>query len=124
MIVRQIELKKIHPSKLNPRLEVDISRLNELAASIREVGLLQPVILRPLDAEYEVVLGERRYRASQQAGLEKIFGVGARFIEILIMKNLHAKIGQPLEIEKECSLEFVEYVSAVEHNFLKQQNEN
>ena len=59
-----------------------------------------------------------------QAGLEKIFGAGARFIEILIMKNLHAKIGQPLEIEKEGSLEFVEYVSAVEHNFLKQQNEN
>ena len=59
-----------------------------------------------------------------QVGLEKIFGAGARFIEILIMKKLHAKIGQPLEIEKECSLEFVEYVSAVEHNFLKQQNEN
>jgi len=59
-----------------------------------------------------------------QAGLEKIFGVGARFIEILIMKNLHAKIGQPLEIENESSLEFVEYMSAVEHNFLKQQNEN
>ena len=59
-----------------------------------------------------------------QAGLEKIFGAGARFIEILIMKNLHAKIGQPLEIEKECSLEFVEYVNGVERNFLKQQSEN
>ena len=59
-----------------------------------------------------------------QAGLEKIFGAGARFIEILIMKNLHAKIGHPLEIEKDCSLEFVEYVSAVEHNFLKEQNAN
>lgn len=72
MIVREIELRRIHPSKLNPRLEVDISRLNELAASIREVGLLQPIVLRPVDEEYEVVLGERRYRASQQAGLEKI----------------------------------------------------
>jgi ParB family chromosome partitioning protein len=72
MIVREIELRRIHPSKLNPRLEVDISRLNELAASIKEVGLLQPIVLRPVDEEYEVVLGERRYRASQQAGLEKI----------------------------------------------------
>jgi ParB family transcriptional regulator, chromosome partitioning protein len=71
-IVRDIELKKIHPSKLNPRLEVNIERLNELASSIREVGLLQPIIVRPLDGEYEVVLGERRYRASQQAGLERI----------------------------------------------------
>ena len=59
-----------------------------------------------------------------QAGLEKIFGAGARFIEILIMKNLHAKIGQQLEMEKECSLEFVEYMSAAGRNFLKQQNEN
>ncbi|MGD0495859.1 MAG: ParB/RepB/Spo0J family partition protein [Candidatus Bathyarchaeia archaeon] len=70
--VFEIELKKIHPSKLNPRLEVNIERLNELAASIREVGLLQPIIVRPLNGEFEVVLGERRYRASQQAGLEKI----------------------------------------------------
>ncbi len=70
--VVEIELKKIHPSKLNPRLEVNIVRLNELAVSIREVGLLQPIIVRPSNGEFEVVLGERRYRASQQAGLEKI----------------------------------------------------
>lgn len=71
-IVAEIELKKVHPSKLNPRLEANIERLNELAASIREVGLLQPIVVRPMKDEYEVVLGERRYRASQQAGLEKI----------------------------------------------------
>jgi ParB family chromosome partitioning protein len=70
--VVEMELKRIRPSKLNPRLEVNIERLNELAASIREVGLLQPIIVRPLNDEFEVVLGERRYRASQQAGLEKI----------------------------------------------------
>jgi ParB family chromosome partitioning protein len=71
-IVREIELKKIHPSKLNPRMEVNVERLNELAASIKEVGLLQPIIVRPSNGEYEVVLGERRYRASRQAGLERI----------------------------------------------------
>jgi ParB family chromosome partitioning protein len=70
--VVEIELKKIHPGKLNPRLEVNVERLNELAASIREVGLLQPIIVRPSNGEFEVVLGERRYRASQQAGLDKI----------------------------------------------------
>src|SRR3990170_2146435 len=52
-----------------------------------------------------------------QAGLEKIFGIGARFIEILIMKNLHAEIGLPLDMGKDCKLEFVEYMSAAEHNF-------
>lgn len=71
-IVREIELKRIHPSKLNPRLEMNVARLGELASSIKEVGLLQPIIVRPVEEDYEVVLGERRYRASQQAGLTKI----------------------------------------------------
>lgn len=69
---REIDIKQIRPSRLNPRLQVNIERLNELAISIREVGLLEPIIVRPVDGEFEVVVGERRYRASQQAGLEKI----------------------------------------------------
>jgi ParB family chromosome partitioning protein len=74
-VVKEIELKKIHPSKLNPRLQVNVERLNELAASIREVGLLEPIIVRPLKSEYEVVVGERRYRAAQQAGLEEVLAI-------------------------------------------------
>jgi len=54
-----------------------------------------------------------------QAGLEKIFGIGARFIEILIMKNLYAKIGQPLIVEKSDQLEFIEYVNTAKQSFLK-----
>jgi ParB family chromosome partitioning protein len=73
--VKQIELKKIRPNRRNPRLEINIERLNELAASIREVGLLEPIIVRPVNGEYEVVVGERRYRASQQAGLEKVTAI-------------------------------------------------
>ena len=53
-----------------------------------------------------------------QVGLEKIFGAGARFIEILIMKNLHLKIGLPLEIDG-MELEFVKYVNAAEQSYLK-----
>jgi len=71
MIV-EVELKRIRPSRLNPRLEINVERLNELAESIKEVGLLEPIIVRPVDQEFEVVVGERRYRASQQAGLEKV----------------------------------------------------
>jgi hypothetical protein len=55
-----------------------------------------------------------------QAGLEKIFGVGARFIEILIMKNLYAKIGRPLITKKTEELEFIEYVDAAKQSFLKE----
>jgi len=64
-----VPLERIRPNRLNPRLDFNVSRLNELADSIKEVGLLEPIILRPSGDEYEVVVGERRYRASQQAGL-------------------------------------------------------
>lgn len=74
-LIKEVELKNIHPSKLNPRLEINIERLNELADSIKEVGLLEPIIVRPVSDGYEVVVGERRYRASQQAGLRKIFAI-------------------------------------------------
>jgi hypothetical protein len=58
-----------------------------------------------------------------QGGLEKIFGTGAQFIEILIMKSLHAKIGLPLIIEKGDQLEFIEYVDAAKQSFLKKYHE-
>jgi ParB family chromosome partitioning protein len=70
--IREIDLKKIQPSRLNPRLEINIERLEELSESIKEVGLLEPIIVRPVGGKFEVVVGERRYRASQQAGLEKV----------------------------------------------------
>ncbi len=53
-----------------------------------------------------------------QGGLEKIFGAGAQFIEILIMKNLHSKIGLPLKMQSK-QLEFTEYVDAAKGGFLK-----
>lgn len=67
-----IELKKIQPNRLNPRLEFTKAGLDELADSIKQVGLLEPLIVRPKEGEYEVVIGERRYRAAQQAGLDMV----------------------------------------------------
>jgi hypothetical protein len=52
-------------------------------------------------------------------GLEKIFGIGAHFIEILIMKNLFEKVGQPLEWNENKELSFVEYVRAAKQSYLK-----
>jgi hypothetical protein len=57
-----------------------------------------------------------------QGGLEKIFGAGAQFIEILIMKNLHAKIGITLTIEADNPLEFINYVNAAKKSFSKKQS--
>lgn len=53
-----------------------------------------------------------------QGGLEKIFGAGAQFIEILIMKNLHSWIGRPLVAEKRERLEFIEYLDATKQSYL------
>jgi len=67
-----VELKKIQPNRLNPRLEFSKAGLDELADSIKQVGVLEPIIVRPAGDVYEVVVGERRYRAAQQAGLAKM----------------------------------------------------
>jgi hypothetical protein len=53
-------------------------------------------------------------------GLEKIFGRGARFLEILIMKNLHERIGEPLEWDESKELAFVDYVNAAKHSYKKE----
>ncbi|NLE04805.1 MAG: hypothetical protein GX638_08395 [Crenarchaeota archaeon] len=54
-----------------------------------------------------------------QIGLEKIFGVGARYIEIIIMKNLHSKIKKPLNGENNISLEFLKYVEAAKQRYIE-----
>jgi ParB family chromosome partitioning protein len=70
--VPDLELKRIQPNKLNPRLRFSKSGLDDLAASIKQYGVLEPIIVRPVNAHYEVVVGERRYRAAQQAGLDEV----------------------------------------------------
>lgn len=68
-----IELGKIRPNRLNPRLEFTKAGLDELADSIKQVGLIEPIIVRQISSDtYEVVVGERRYRAAQQAHLDKV----------------------------------------------------
>jgi len=106
-IIKKIELKKIHPSKLNPRLEINVGRLNELAASILEVGLLEPIIVRPVNNEYEVVVGERRYRASQQAGLEKVLVIVREYsddevAQLNLIENIQREELNAIEKGKVC----------------------
>jgi hypothetical protein len=54
-----------------------------------------------------------------QDALEKIFGLGAKFLEIIIMKRLHEKVGQPVQLQEPADFSFIEYVTAVRHNFLE-----
>jgi len=105
--IKEIELDKIRPSRLNPRLEVNIERLNELAESIKEVGLLEPIIVRPVDSEFEVVVGERRYRASQQAGLKRIFAIVREYsddevVQLNLIENIQREDLNAVEKGKVC----------------------
>jgi len=91
--LEEVALDRIRPNRLNPRLNISIERLNELADSIKQVGLLEPLIVRPLGDGYEVVVGERRYRASQQAGLQKVSVIIRNFsdeqvIELNLIENI------------------------------------
>jgi ParB family chromosome partitioning protein len=68
----EVDLRKVRPNRFNPRLDFNEEELRNLADSIREKGLLQPIIVRPVGDGFEVVVGERRYRAAQKAGIERI----------------------------------------------------
>ena len=70
--LRDILIDEIKPNARQPRSMMEDEALNELAASIRSIGLLQPVVVRPVDAGYELVAGERRWRACKLAGLTRI----------------------------------------------------
>ncbi|MEU0564185.1 ParB/RepB/Spo0J family partition protein [Nonomuraea sp. NPDC005983] len=70
---KEVTLTTIVPNPRQPRDVFDEERLHELAASIREVGLLQPIVVRPVGGgQYELIMGERRWRASKLAGLEQV----------------------------------------------------
>lgn len=69
----EIEISRIEPNPYQPRTEFNQEALEELAASIKLLGLIQPITVRPLEnGRYQIISGERRFRASQLAGLDKI----------------------------------------------------
>ena len=71
--LRTLPVTRIVPGKFQPRRVFDADKLAELAASIKAQGVIQPILVRPLGAErYEIIAGERRWRASQQAGLTEV----------------------------------------------------
>jgi len=89
-----VPLDRIRPNPLQPRKTFDDSGLEELAASILEHGVVQPVILRPCPGGYELVVGERRWRAALKAGISAIPAVirdagDPQALEVALIENLH-----------------------------------
>ena len=68
----EIDIDLLRPNKFQPRTRVDETGLDDLARSIRAHGVIQPIVVRKVDGGYEIVVGERRWRASQRAGLLKV----------------------------------------------------
>jgi ParB family transcriptional regulator, chromosome partitioning protein len=99
----EVAVGSITPNPRQPRRTFDEEALEELAASITEVGLLQPVVVRKLgEGKYELVMGERRWRASQQAGLEYIPAIvretpDTDMLRDALLENLHRQQLDPLE---------------------------
>lgn len=91
--VQAISLQKIELNPKQPRLQVDPQELERLSASIRESGVIQPVVVRPRGDVFELVVGERRLRATLMAGLESIPAIvrdipDDKILEIALVENI------------------------------------
>jgi ParB family chromosome partitioning protein len=99
----EIPVDAISPNPLQPRTHFDEDALAELVLSIREVGLLQPIVVRELDeARFELVMGERRWRAAREAGLDAIPAIVREtsdddMLRDALLENLHRQQLNPLE---------------------------
>ena len=100
--LRELPLERIHPNPRQPRHHIDEAGLQELEASIRSQGVLQPVLVRPVGDSFELIAGERRYRAAKRAGLKTIPSVvrelDDRFVlEVALVENLQREDLDPID---------------------------
>ena len=101
-IIEEIRLSDIKPNPFQPRRIFDEEKINELAQSIKEHGVFQPIILKKVKQGYIIVSGERRYRAAQKVGLKVIPSIvrqyeEAKVAEIALAENLQRENLTPIE---------------------------
>ncbi|CAK6479887.1 ParB/RepB/Spo0J family partition protein [Peribacillus castrilensis] len=101
-IVREIKLRELRPNPYQPRKSFRLEAIEELKQSIMEHGILQPIIARKSIKGYEIVAGERRYRAAKEAGLETVPVVvrelsEQQMMELAILENLQREDLNPIE---------------------------
>jgi len=114
----ELNLSDLRPNPYQPRKVFDEEALNELAASIREHGVFQPIIVKKSIKGYDIIAGERRFRASKMAGLDKIPAIIRDFtdeqmMEIALLENLQREDLSVIE-------EALAYKSMIEHLNLTQ----
>jgi len=100
--VRLCPVSKIHPNPDQPRKRFDESALAALADTIREKGVLQPLLIRKVGSHYELIAGERRLRAARMAGLEQVpvmirEGAEGDGLELSVLENIQRENLNPIE---------------------------
>ena len=98
----EIDISELRPNPYQPRKEFDPEKLTELAVSIKEHGIIQPIIVKKSVKGYEIIAGERRYRASKLAGLDKVPAIVRPFTdeqmaEISLLENIQRENLNPIE---------------------------
>lgn len=101
--IQEVEVAKISPNPFQPRKVFEVEALKELADSIKEHGVIQPLVVTRTPIGFELVVGERRFRAAQLAGLEKIPAiikdsmVDQTKLEVALIENIQRKELNPIE---------------------------
>jgi ParB family chromosome partitioning protein len=104
--LQTLSVDRLRPGKYQPRSKMDPASLAELALSIREQGIMQPILVRPIDGgRFEIVAGERRWRAAQQAGLREIPALVRNVpdqsaLAVSLIENIQREDLNPLEEAK------------------------
>jgi len=98
----EVDSDLLRPNKFQPRTHIDDGRIEDLARSIRANGVIQPIVVRKVDGGYEIIAGERRWRASQRAGLLKVPVVvrempDERLLAAALIENLQREDLNPIE---------------------------
>lgn len=97
-----VDINKIEPNREQPRKNFDKKALEELSESIKQFGLIQPILVQDRDTYYEIVAGERRWRASKLAGLKEVPVIIRKFteqeiVEISLIENIQREDLNPIE---------------------------
>ncbi len=100
--VMMLRISSVEPNREQPRKDFDEDRLTELAESIREHGVIQPLLVQKAGRHYEIIAGERRWRAAKQAGLKEIPAIVREYskqeaVEISLIENIQREDLNPIE---------------------------
>ena len=101
----EVDVDQILPNEHQPRHQFEDARLDELAQSIKANGVIQPIVVRKVDGGYRIIAGERRWRASQRAGLTRVpvvvkdvaAGNDARLLEMALIENIQREDLNPID---------------------------